>query len=113
MTNFNRPSDFAAGDVVQYEDGRLDYLISFEGDLYVSGVNTDFLVTGRLPFAYYVEPFCSGYDEEDPYEWQTCRVVDHVGSGTVEDAERWFAEHEDEYYGQKQIDGFYRRGLLT
>lgn len=64
---------YSAGDIIEYEGGGRDYLVSIEGDE------------------------CHPFFADLLYEG--AEVVGHFGEGTVEDARRWYGENKAVYRG--------------
>lgn len=83
---------FKAGDVVQYSNGRLDYLVQIEDSelLGVNACNPLWIDRQDRHFCQEVYPFT----HED---MQDCVVVGHCGDGTVEDACSWYQNNKDKY----------------
>lgn len=86
---------FGAGDVIEYEDGRLDYLMRVD-DEYELGVNAcskSWIERGDRNFGDEVYAFFgNGLDEG-------ARVVGHFGNGTWDDAREWYAANMERYRG--------------
>lgn len=84
--------DLHAGDVIQYEDGRLDYLIALPGKdrLWVNACNTSWIDLGRRTFAQECYPFFDTGLEE-------VKVVGHFGDGSCISARSWYADNKELY----------------
>ena len=89
--------DFQAGDVIQYENGCLDYLIAIPGEegVWVNACNPSWIDLGRRTFAQECYPFFDTGLEE-------VKVVGHYGSGTAKDARMWYEENEAIYRGKQR-----------
>lgn len=77
---------YSAGDIIEYEGGGRDYLVSIEGEegLWVNACNPSWIERGLRSFCDECRPFFS----DRLYEG--AEVVGHLGGGTVEDASRWY-----------------------
>lgn len=86
---------YSAGDIIEYEEGGRDYLVSIEGEegLWVNACNSTWIERGLRDFCDECYPFFA----DRLYEGS--KVVGHFGEGTVEDARRWYAENRDSYRG--------------
>lgn len=86
--------EFKAGDVVQYDDGKMDYLIKIEGDdgLFINACNPSFIERGLRYFGQELYPFT--YDCR-----QLVIVCGHYKDGSVDSAISWFAENKEFYKG--------------
>ena len=87
--------EYKAGDVVQYDDGRLDYLIEIpeQNGFWVNACNPTWIEDGRRSFCEECYPFFS----DRLYDGAT--VVGHFRKGTVDDARKWYAENRSRYRG--------------
>lgn len=83
---------FQAGDVIQYEDGRLDYLIAIPGEdgVWVNACNPSWIDLGRRVFAQECYPF---FDTE----LEEVKVVGHFGDGSCTSARSWYADNKELY----------------
>ena len=83
---------FKAGDVIQYPDGRQDYLIEIPGEdgLWVNACNTSWIDRGLRGFGEECYPFGSSEDME-------AEVVGHYGDGDGTSAQRWYEENRERY----------------
>ena len=83
---------FKAGDVVQYSNGKLDYLVSARcnSGLGVNACNPVWIDRQDRHFCQEVYPFTHD-DMED------CVVVGNFGNGTVSDACDWYQNNKDKY----------------
>lgn len=81
---------YSAGDIIEYEGGGRDYLVSIEGEegLWVNACNPSWIERGLRSFCDECRPFFS----DRLYEG--AEVVGHLGGGTVEDASRWYEENQ-------------------
>lgn len=88
-----RNDEFKAGDIIAYENGRLDYLISIPGEqgLFVNACNPSWIERGLRNFCDECYPL-SSLDEG-------AKVVGHYGSGTRDDAWKWYEENKENYCG--------------
>lgn len=86
---------YSAGDIIEYEGGGRDYLVSIEGEegLWVNACNPSWIERGLRSFCYECYPFFA----DRLYEG--AEVVGHLGGGTVEDASRWYEENKALYRG--------------
>lgn len=86
---------FSAGDIIEYEGGGRDYLVSVEGEegLWVNACNPSWVERGLRDFCDELYQFFA----DRLYEGS--KVVGHEGSGTVEDARRWYAANRESYRG--------------
>ena len=86
---------YSAGDIIEYEGGGRDYLVSIEGEegLWVNACNPSWIERGLRSFCDECYPFFS----DRLYEG--AEVVGHLGGGTVEDASRWYEENMALYRG--------------
>lgn len=83
---------FKAGDVVQYSNGRLDYLVQIEDSelLGVNACNPSWIDRQDRHFCQEVYPFTND-------DMKDCVVVGHYGNGTVSDACNWYQNNKDKY----------------
>lgn len=82
--------EFKAGDVVQYEDGRLDYLVAVpeeEGCLFVNACNPSWIAKQRREFC----------QELYPFDREGAKVVGHFGKGDCDSARSWYADNVENY----------------
>ena len=88
-------AQYKAGDIIKYEDGRLDYLMRIEGEegLWVNACNPSWIERGLRGFCDECYPFFSGRYGDGAV------VVGHYGDGTYGDACRWYAENKELYRG--------------
>lgn len=86
---------FRAGDVIEYEDGRLDYLMLIDDDfgLGVNACSKSWVELGRRNFGDEVYAFFDNGLEKG------ARVVGHFGEGTGLDAREWYAANKERYRG--------------
>lgn len=86
---------YSAGDIIEYEGGGRDYLVSIEGEegLWVNACNSSWIERGLRDFCGECYPFFA----DRLYEG--AKVVGHKGNGTVEDASRWYGENKALYRG--------------
>lgn len=89
-----KPSNFKAGDVIQYCGGSLDYLIdSPELGLCINACNKNFIESGRRVFGEELYPFFDGEG------WKYCKVVGSYGDGSYKDAVTWYSVNKEKYEG--------------
>lgn len=86
---------YSAGDIIEYEGGGRDYLVSIEGEegLWVNACTPSWIERGLRGFCDECYPFFA----DRLYEG--ARVVGHEGGGTLEDARRWYGENKAVYRG--------------
>lgn len=75
---------YSAGDIIEYEGGGRDYLVSIEGEegLWVNACNPSWVERGLRGFCDECHPFFADC------LYEGVEVVGHFGEGTVEDARR-------------------------
>ena len=83
---------FKAGDVIQYPNGRQDYLIAIPGEdgLWVNACNPSWIDRGLRGFCEECYPFGTPEDME-------AEVVGHYGDGDGFSAQEWYAANRDKY----------------
>ena len=86
---------YSAGDIIEYEGGGRDYLVSIEGEegLWVNACNPSWVERGLRGFCDECHPFFADC------LYEGAEVVGHFGKGTVEDARRWYGENKAVYRG--------------
>lgn len=86
---------YSAGDIIEYEGGGRDYLVSIEGEegLWVNACNPSWVERGLRGFCDECHPFFADC------LYEGVEVVGHFGGGTVEDASRWYEENKALYRG--------------
>lgn len=86
---------YSAGDIIEYEGGGRDYLVSIEGEegLWVNACNPSWVERGLRGFCDECHPFFADC------LYEGVEVVGHLGEGTVEDARRWYGENKAVYRG--------------
>lgn len=86
---------YRAGDIIEYEGGGRDYLVSIEGEegLWVNACNPSWVERGLRGFCDECHPFFADC------LYEGVEVVGHFGEGTVEDARRWYGENKVLYRG--------------
>lgn len=84
--------DFKPGDVVQYDRGNLDYLVSVPGQkgLWVNACNLAWIKRGLKAFCEELYPFTQRDAER-------CKRVGSFGRGAVQDARTWYGANRDLY----------------
>lgn len=84
--------DFKPGDVVQYNHGKLDYLIySPELGLCINACSKSFIESGRCVFGEELYPFFEGNG------WKYCKIVGKYGTGSYSDAVKWYNANKYKY----------------
>lgn len=86
--------EYKAGDIIEYDDGKLDYLmrVSDEDELGVNACSRSWIERGDRSFGDEVYAFFgSGLDEG-------AKVVGHFGDGTWDDAQNWYEENKDRWH---------------
>lgn len=85
---------FKAGDVVQYQNGNVEYLVAGvgkdKGKLFVNACSKSYIDRGLSSFAEKVYPFTK--DDEE-----ICKVVDHYGDGSLNSAVSWYKKNKNIY----------------
>lgn len=83
---------FEAGDVVEYENGRLDYLVAIPGKegLWVNACSPSWIERGLRSFCEECYPFTS-YDADE------AKVVGHFGDGSCTSAQSWYSDNKELY----------------
>lgn len=83
---------FLAGDVIQYESGRLDYLIKIPGEegLWINACNPVWIDRGDREFCQECYPFTKS-------DGEAAKVVGHFGKGDASSARRWYRENRERY----------------
>lgn len=86
---------YSAGDIIEYEGGGRDYLVSIEGEegLWVNACNPSWVERGLRGFCDECHPFFADC------LYEGVEVAGHFGEGTVEDASRWYEENKALYRG--------------
>lgn len=85
--------EFKAGDIVQYEDGRIDYLVAIpeeEGCLFVNACNPKWIARGRREFCQELYPFGA-------FDRKCAKVIGHFGDGSCDSARSWYADNVENY----------------
>ena len=85
---------FHAGDVIEYENGHLDYLVAIPGEdgLWVNACNPSWIERGERTFCQECYPFFDGTHKH-------AKVVGHYGRGDASSARIWYEENKERYRG--------------
>lgn len=84
--------DFQAGDVIEYGNGRRDYLVAIPGQdgLWVNACNPSWIERGLRGFC----EQCYRFTRDDAEE---AKVVGHFGDGSCTSAQSWYADNKELY----------------
>lgn len=85
-------SKFQAGDIIQYPNGRQNYLIAIPGQdgLWVNACNPSWIDRGLRSFCEECYPFGGSEDE-------AAQVVGHYGDGDGISAQEWYERNRERY----------------
>lgn len=90
--NLCEEENYEAGDIVEYANGRRDYLIKVDedGGIGVNACNPSWIERGLRDFGDECYAFFAGLQDG-------AKIVGHFGNGSVEDAKQWYATNKERY----------------